>query len=98
MSQNLIGIVKEYQDKYYVFPETAEEIVGDELSNGEKVRYLEITNPTTLGPYSSLEEAYRCAEFDFFMGYFEYGLGCLNWIDDVKLVLTYLGKVVGEED
>lgn len=94
MSQNLIGIIKKYQDKYYVFPENAEEIIGDELLNGEKVRYLEITNSATLGPYSSLEEMYKCAESDFFMGYFEYGLACLDWLGDVKLVLTYNGKAV----
>lgn len=97
MSQNLIGIVKEYKGKYYVFPEPAEELVSDERSNGDKVRYLEITNPTTLGPYSSLEEVYKRAEFDFSMGYFEYGLSCSDWIDDVKLITTYNGKAVDEE-
>lgn len=94
MSQNLIGIVKEYKGKYYVFPEPAEEVVSDEQSNGDKVRYLEITKPTTLGAYSSLEEAFSRAESDFFMGYFEYGLSCSDWIDDVKLVTTYQGKEV----
>ena len=29
MSQNLVGIAKKYKGKWYVFPETAEEVVGD---------------------------------------------------------------------
>lgn len=117
MSQNLVGIIKKYQGKYYVFPETAEVVVSDAeryigppgeegiydsehyetLPEEEWKRELEITDYSTLGPYNTLEAAMKESELDFYDGYFEYGLSCSDYIDEVKLVLTYEGKEVQNE-
>lgn len=43
MSQNLVGIAKKYKGKWYVFPETAEEVLGD------KYKYVGPDNDIELG-------------------------------------------------
>lgn len=117
MSQNLVGIAKKYKGKWYVFPETAEEVIGDKekyigpnddtllaedkywvkLPEDQWKRILEITSKCTLGPYNSLQEAIEKSQSDFFDGYFEYGVSTSDYIDDIKLVLTYNGKEVTED-
>lgn len=118
MSQNLIGIAKKYKGKWYVFPETAEEVVGDkekyigpdddtclgenkywiQLPKDQWKRILEITSNCTLGPYDSLQEAIEKSPTDFFDGYFEYGVSTSDYIDDIKLVLSYDGEEVKEDE
>lgn len=117
MSQNLIGVIKKYKNKWYVFPEPAEAVLSDTITNPEILnkkeftwdevkekpeseweRILEITNPSTLGPYDSLEECMNKAETDFDpMFGFEYGLSTATMIDGVKLILTYKNEPVEDE-
>ena len=120
MSQNVVGVVKKYKGKYYVFPETAEATVSDtcayvgperketdnvfnlddyvELPQSEWKRHLEITDKMTLGPYDTLDEAVKKSQDDFFDGYFEHGVQGLDEIDGVRLILTYKGKEVEEDE
>lgn len=95
MSANNIGVLRKYKGNWYVFDETAEEVVGDR-ENGNK-RYLEITDKLTQGPYKSLDEAYKKAEQESLIGEFEYGLHHVKELDGIKFVLTYKGKEVEDD-
>lgn len=88
MSQNLVGVVKAYKGKWYLWPEVFEEVVGDE-ENGNK-RYLSIKD--AFGPYNDQLEAMQKGEKEFNKKYreqgFEYGVGNYDKIDGIKLVVT----------
>lgn len=88
MSQNLVGVVKEYKGKWYLWPETFEEVVGD-AENGYQ-RFLSIKN--AFGPYKDQIEAINKGQKEFNKKYneygFEYGVGNYSEIDGVKLVVT----------
>lgn len=88
MSQNLVGVIKEHKGKYYLWPETFEEVVGD-AENGNK-RYLYTKD--AFGPYDSYEQAEEQGTKDFNKKYgeygFEYGTGNYNVIDGVRLVVV----------
>lgn len=110
MSQNLVGVIKRFQGKYYLFPEVAEATVGDTQ------RYIGPPGQQYIhedGYYENLpeEEWERELEITQAIGpfstwneavrvgdkeyeYFEYGYHDLDMIDGVKLVLTYNGNPV----
>lgn len=110
MSQNLVGVIKKFRDKYYLFPEVAEATVGDtqEYIGPPGQQYIHEDNY-----YRNLPEGEwkRELEITQAMGpfstwneavkagneeyeYFEYGYQDLSMIDGVKLILTLDGVPV----